>query len=162
MYKSYQSISDTELTELIELSKEVKLDNITGHRRRIGANKSAKLSLYSMSKWFNWTHAQREVFRTKFPEPIQTKILQGWFLEIPRGTGFLDLMDYWVGKANSGSVVATALKDQTIFLDKKELHVKAGQQIGFNLSTLHEIKPSKEGQLWACVMFLGCPLQLND
>ena len=161
MYKSYEAVSEEELTELIQLSEEVVFKPATGWNRRCGANKKA-MSRYNVAKWFDWKHAQRELFRTKFPAPIQTKIIQGWFLEIPRGTGFLDLMDYWVGKPNSGTVVITALKDQSIYIDRCEVHVKAGQQLGFNLSELHEIKPSKEGQLWACVMFLGCPIQLND
>lgn len=162
MYKSYEAVSDEELAELKQLSEEVIFKPATGWNRRCGANKDKVMSRYNVAKWFDWKHAQRELFRTKFPEPIQTKILQGWFLDIPRGTGFLDLMDYWVGKPNSGTVVITALRDQTIYIDRKEIHVRPGQQLGFNLQQLHEIKPSKEGQLWACVMFLGCPMQLKD
>lgn len=162
MYKQYTDVTETELEELETLSKEVKFQKAVGHRRRVGANGPNALSRYNVAKWFDWTHAQRELYRTKFPEPIQGKILQGWFLDIPRGTGFLDLMDYWVGKPLSGTVICTALKNQSIYLDHKEIKVKKGQQIGFNLQTLHELKPSKDGQLWACVMILGCPLKLTD
>jgi hypothetical protein len=162
MYKQYENVSETELEELEVLSKEVKFQKAEGYRRRGGVNGPNALSRYNVAKWFDWTHAQRELYRIKFPAPIQSKILQGWFLEIPRGTGFLDLMDAWVGKPLSGTVIATALKNQSIHLDHKEVKVKKGQQIGFNLQTLHELKPSKDGQLWACVMILGCPLKLTD
>lgn len=162
MYKNYQDNSKDEVDELLALSEEVKFQKAEGYRRRVGANGVNALSRYNVAKWFDWTHAQRETFRSKFPKPVQNKITQAWFLDIPRGTGFLDLMDYWVDKPFSGTVVCTALKDQTIHLNKTAVKVKKGQQIGFSLRTLHEIKPSKEGQLWACVMFLGCHEQLCD
>lgn len=162
MYKHYDDNTEEEVEELLTLSKEVKFQKAEGHRRRMGANKASALSRYSMAKWFDWKHAQREIFRTKFPVPIQNKILQGWFLEIPRGTGFLDLMNYWVDKPRTGKVVCTALQNQSIYLDHIEVKVKKGQQIGFSLQTLHEIKPSKTGQLWACVMIFDCPLELTD
>lgn len=162
MYKHLEPLTETELKELEVLKGEVKFHKAEGYRRRVGANGPNALSRYNVSKWFDWTHAQRETFRSKFPLPLQRKILQGWFLELPRGTGFLDLMNYWVGKHMSGSVVCTALKDQTVHLDGNPIKVKRGQQITFKLSTLHELKASKEGQLWACIMFFGCPMEQTD
>lgn len=162
MYKYYNNLDDNEVEKLIELSEQVKFQKSEGHRRRVGVNGTNALSNYNVAKWFDWTHAKREQFRTNFPIPIQDKILQGWFLDIPRGTGFLDLMGYWVDKPFSGSMVATALRDQTIFIDKKEIAVTKGQQIGFSLRSLHEIKPSKDGQLWACIMFFGDHTELHD
>lgn len=162
MYKYFENNSPAEVQDLLKLSEEVKFQAAEGYRRRVGANGSNKLSRYNVAKWFDWTHAQRETFRSVFPIPLQRKAIQGWFLDIPRGTGFLDLMDYWVDKPMSGSVCCTALKDQVIHLDHKPIKIKKGQQISFSLCTLHEIKPSKEGQLWACIMFMGDPMEPTD
>lgn len=156
MYKYFDPLSDKELVEIKELSTQVKFQKAEGFRRRRGANSPQVQSVYNFSKWFDWNATQREQFKQYFPTTVREKIVQAWFLELPRHTGFLDLMNYWVGKPLSGRVIATALKDQSIWLDGKEQRLSAGQQIGFSLETLHEIKACKDGGLWACVMFMGC------
>lgn len=161
MFKHYEKLTNEEVESLIELSKDVKFKDSKGSRMRVGANAPKVLSVYNYSKWFEWKHKQRELFKTAFPEVVLPKVLQGWFLEIPAGDGLLDLMNIWVGKPHSGRIVATALKDQVIFLDNKEVRLQKGEQIGFSLCTLHEIKPSTEGQLWACVMFHGCHTEIH-
>lgn len=162
MYKQLLDNSKAEVESLLELSTQVKFQAAEGYRRRVGANGPNALSRYNVAKWFDWTHDQREQFRVAFPVPLQRKAIQGWFLEIPRGTGFLDLMNYWVDKPLSGSVVCTALKNQTILLNNTPIKLVKGQQITFKLDVLHEIKPSKEGQLWACIMYLGDPKEQTD
>lgn len=162
MYKQLEDVSAEELKTLNALKLEVALKKAEGYNRRVGANGVKALSKYNFSRWFEWSHAQRALFKDTFPVDYQNKIVQGWFLEIPRGTGFLDLMNYWVGKPLSGTVICTALKDQTILLNHTPVMVKTGQQITFHLSTLHELKPSKEGQLWACAMVMGDPKKITD
>lgn len=162
MYKYFEPLPESEVSELIELSKEVKFTKAEGYRRRRGANAPKVNSVYNFSMWFNWRAAQRKQYKDYFPATVREKIVQGWFLELPPHVGFLDLMDYWVGKPQSGRVIATALKDQSIWLDGKEQRLSAGQQIGFSLETLHEIKTCREGGLWACVMFMGCYTQHED
>lgn len=161
MYKHYDKLTDTEVEDLIALSKELKFKDSKGHRMRVGANAPRVLSVYNYSKWFEWRHKQREQFKTFFPEIALPKITQGWYLEIPANTGLLDLMTVWVGKPLSGRIIATALMDQSIFLDGQEVCVKKGEQIGFSLCTPHEIKPSEQGQLWACVMIHGCHTKIH-
>lgn len=162
MYKYFEPLPESEVSELIELSKEVKFTKAEGYRRRRGANAPKVNSVYNFSMWFNWRATQRKQYKDYFPTTVREKIVQGWFLELPPHVGFLDLMDYWVGKPQSGRVIATALKDQSIWLDGKEQRLSAGQQIGFSLETLHEIKTCREGGLWACVMFMGCYTQHED
>lgn len=161
MYKHYDKLTNEEVASLIALSKEVKFKDSKGSRMRVGANGADACSIYNYSKWFDWKHKQREIFRPCFPEMMHKSIIQGWFLEIPPNTGFLDKMVVWVGKEYSGRVIATALKTQTILLDGTPVKVKKGEQIGFSLCTIHEIKPSTEGQLWACVMFRGCHTEVQ-
>lgn len=157
MYRHYEPLTKAELEKAIKLSEEVKFTEATGSRRRNGLNAPNVLSCYNYSKWFSWNKTQRETFRSFFSESVLEQAVQGWFLEIPKGKGFLDVMDYWVDKPMSGEVVATALKDQNFVLDGKVIMLKAGDQIGFSLRTLHEIrKNNKSGQLWACVMIRGC------
>lgn len=161
MYKQYDDLTPEELESLVELSKEVKFKNSEGSRMRVGQNGPKAMSIYNYSKWFDWKHKQREVFKACFPEVAYPMIVQGWFLDIPANTGFLDRMIQWVDYPMSGRIIATALKTQTIFLDDKPVRVKQGEQIGFSLCTVHEIKSSEEGQLWACTLFRGCHTEVH-
>lgn len=162
MYKYFEPLPESEVSELIQLSKEVKFTKAEGYRRRRGANAPDVNSVYNFSMWFNWRSSQRKQYKDYFPTTVREKIVQGWFLELPPHVGFLDLMNYWVGKPQSGRVIATALKDQSIWLEGKEQRLSAGQQIGFSLELLHEIKACREGGLWACVMFMGCYTKHED
>lgn len=162
MYKYFEPLPESEVSELIELSKEVKFTKAEGFRRRRGANAPRVNSVYNFSRWFDWRSGQRKQYKEYFPVTVREKIVQGWFLELPPHVGFLDLMDAWVGQPQSGRVIATALKDQSIWLEGKEQRLNAGDQIGFSLELLHEIKACREGGLWACVMFMGCYTKHED
>lgn len=162
MYKHYTPLTESEVENAIELSKEVKFREAFGSRRRVGRNGQNALSKYNYSKWFEWNKKQRDTFKTFFSKEVIDQAVQGWFLEIPAGSGFLDVMDYWVGKPLSGRVIATALKEQVFHLEGKGVQLSPGEQIGFSLTSLHEIKPSPEGQLWACVMIRGCHTKVAD
>lgn len=161
MYKHYDNLTTEEVESLVELSKEVKFKDSGGTRVRMGANGSNALSIYNYSKWFTWKHKQREVFKAAFPENSKDSIVQGWFLKLPAYKGFLDLQDTWVDNPMSGRVIATALQDQTIYIENTAIDVKKGEQIGFSLCSLHEIKPSDKGQLWACVMIRCCHTKIS-
>lgn len=162
MYKLYDPLTADELASLQKLADTVKFNPATGVQRRRGANAPKINSIYNTSKWFDWTAINRAGYKNYFPKQVHEKIIQGWFLELPPKVGFLDVMNYWVDKPSSGTIIATALKDQTITLDGKAVAVSKGNQIGFHLSTLHELKASKSGQLWACVMYLGDFAAMSD
>lgn len=162
MYKYFDPLTESEVAVLTELTDHVKFTPAEGMYRRRGANAPAVNSIYNTSRWFDWHSTHRAIFKQFFPTTVRDKIIQGWFLEIPEHKGFLDLMDYWVDKYLSGRVIATALKDQSIYLDGKEIRLRKGEQIGFSLRTLHEIKPSRTGGLWACVMIMGCYTEQSD
>lgn len=153
MYSRLQSLSEEAVTNLLDLKEGVKFSEATGSRRRVGKNTTQALSTYNYSKWFTWTHAQREVFRTATPVKQTSRAKQVWFLDIPAGNGFLDVMTYWVGtEKNCGKVCAYALRDQIIRIGGKDIPVEKGEGIYFCLSEIHSIAPSKDGQLWACIM----------
>lgn len=162
MYKRYDKLTTEEFESLVALSKEVTFKEAKGSRVRVGANAPEIMSVYNYSKWFTWKAKQRDLFKTFFPAQAIEKATQGWFLEIPENKGFLDTMTYWVGKPTSGRVIATALKTQSIIIDDESVRVKKGDQIGFSLESVHSIKPSAEGQLWACVMIRGCYNKVSD
>lgn len=162
MYKYFEPLTESEVADLLVIKDQVKFTKAEGYRRRVGANSPEVQSVYNFSRWFDWHSTQRKKYKDYFPISVQEKIVQGWFLELPEHVGFLDLMDYWVGKPQSGRVVATALKDQSIWLDRKEIRLKKGEQIGFSLEQLHEIKACRTGGLWACVMFMGCYTKHSD
>ncbi len=156
MYKIYDKLSDEELKALTDLAREVRFKDSYGNRVRIGRNKEKALSIYNYAKWFDWTAAQRETFRKGFTPEVINKTISAWFLDIPAGTGFLDIMDTWVDKPNAGTIVCTALKDnQSLYLGGRLVELNAGEQLSFHLSTVHSIPKSAHGQLWACVMIRG-------
>lgn len=161
MYKKYNKLTKTELEQVLQLGDEITFKRAAGSSRRVGLNGIKALSVYNYSKWFEWTNKQRELYKTFFPAEVLPKVIQGWFLEIPPNSGFLDKMDYWIGKPLSGRVIATALRAQTIIIGDEAVRLKAGEQIGFSLETMHEITKSTEGQLWACVMFRGCYTEID-
>lgn len=154
MYTRLHTLSETAVAELRGLKDEVVFSDSYGARRRQGKNDANALSIYNYSKWFNWTHKQREIFRKALPERQTQKTKQVWFLDIPPRTGFLDEMTYWITHAKScGKICAYSLTDkQTIYLNGNSVTLEKGEGIYFCLSNLHQLKPSKDGQLWACVM----------
>lgn len=162
MYKNYEPLTGDELKRLTTLKNSVDFVKAEGYELRKGKNAPKVMSVYNFSKWFEWHSTQRKEFKEFFPTTVREKIVQGWFLELPAHDGFLDVIDYWVDKKHAGHVIATALKDQSIYLDGQEVVVRKGEQIGFDLRTIHELKASKKGQLWACVMFLDSYEDHND
>lgn len=161
MYKYYTSLDAASLDNITKLCESIKLKVPNILNIPLGHNGQSKLSIYRKSDWLDWTSKQRLVFRSAFPRDAQLKLTHSWLLEIPPGKGFLDTMDKWVNHPSPSTVIMTALKTQSILLNGKSLKVLAGEQIGFKLSTVHEIKPTYEGQLWLCALYLGCPFQLK-
>jgi hypothetical protein len=153
MYTRLHSLTPEAVSELVSLKGELTFSDAYGARRRQGANGPAGLSIYNYSKWFNWTHAQRETYRAQFPALQTKKAKQCWFLDIPPRTGFLDVMTYWVGKGgHCGKVLAYAMQEQTIEIAGHPITLQPGEGIHFCLSEVHELKTSASGQLWACMM----------
>jgi hypothetical protein len=162
MHRIYPALSAEQQAELIELSKEMKWIEAYSFRRRMGVNGADALSIYKNTRWFTWTAKQRNKYKALLPEHMVNQAVVGWYLDLPAGDGFLDRMTVWVDKPNSGTAIAYALRgDQTILINDKPVLVKQGQGIGFSLREIHEIKPSEEGQLWACVMVRGQPVEFG-
>ena len=152
-YKIFPAVSEDVVKKYIGLSEELNFTRAEGSKRRVGRNKQNGLSIYKYSKWFNWGFKQRDLYRTLIGEHRAARNIQCWYMKVPAGDGFLDVMDYWVTHDSACSVVSVALKgDQSIWIDDEEVVVKKGEAIGFKLNTLHEIKPSENGQMWACIM----------
>lgn len=162
MYVRYPKLPDESLATLEELLKELNWVNAVSHRRRMGENSYNNLSEYTNTRSFSWTHEQRERFRSTIPENQSRKALVSYFIEFAPKTGFLDRMTTWKDNpASSGTIIAYALKDATILLNDTVVDVKRGEGIGFNLSVIHEVKASDNGQLWANMMVLGDPAKFK-
>lgn len=162
MYVRYPKLPDEALATLDELVKELNWVNAVSHRRRMGENRYNNLSEYTNTRWFSWTREQRDRFRSAIPEKQNSKALVGYFIELAPKTGFLDRMTTWTDNpASSGTIIAYALKDAVILLNDTEVDVKRGEGIGFNLSVIHEVKASENGQLWANVMVMGDPAKFQ-
>lgn len=158
MYVLLKPLTSEKVESLLALKSEVKFSDSSGSRMRLGKNGPDACSVYNYSKWFSWTHAQRETIKSILPENQTSKSVQTWFLDIPAKKGFLDVMTAWEGRPNSGKVLAYALgDDQVIWLAGSPIRVKKGEGIGFCLSVIHQIKTSPSGQLWACMMIRGNP-----
>ena len=152
-YKVFPAVSKATVKKYIELSETINFTQAEGSKRRVGLNKEKALSIYKYSKWFSWNYKQRAIYRELLGQHRSGRSIQCWYLDIPAGDGFLDVMDYWVKHPVSCSVVSVALKgNQSIWIDGEEVIVKKGEAIGFKLNSLHEIKPSENGQMWACIM----------
>lgn len=162
MYVTYPKLSSDSLKTLEELVLEINWADTKAHRLRLGENGGANISQYKTTRWFEWTAEQRARFRSALPDTHCKSALVGYFLGFEPKTGFLDRITTWEGDAaNSGTIIAYALKDATILLNDVEIEVKRGEGIGFNLSVVHEVKASEEGQLWANVMVLGDPAKFQ-
>lgn len=130
----------------------------SSHRRRMGENGPLAPSVYTFSRWYTWTKAKRDDFKALWREDIIKDAMVGWHLAFPPVIGFLDRMTTWVGEIRTGSVVSYNIGgDCTILIDDRPVVVKHGEGIAFNLRMIHEIKASKAGQQWACIMTLHNP-----
>jgi len=152
MYKQDYILETTKLNLLTSLIDEVTLDS---KNPRLGISGIDNISVYSSSRWKSWSRDQKAIFKSCFPEDIINKSLIGWFLHIPKNSGFLDLMLKWADQKTCGTVLAVALNDnQTVYLDGNAVTVNKGQVIKFKLSVPHEIVKSNVEQKWACAMIL--------
>lgn len=135
-----------------------------GVTRRLGASREKALSIYKYNRWFKWNKRDRDTVKSFFPDHIAKYIIVAHLLEIPAETGFLDLMDNWVGLPKAGYIVSVNIGTtvQEVFISGKKYSVRPGENIAFSLVELHEIKPSKTGQLWGFVMLPGPPLEWKD
>lgn len=153
MHRLYVPVSEVSQQTLQALSQEVNFKEAYSIRRRMGDNGNQALSVYRTSNWYDWTSAQRELFKAQLPTRQVEMAMTGWFLELPAQTGFLDRITTWKDSADAGVIIAYALEGpQSLWLNDTEVTVKARQGIGFSLRTTHEIKPSTAGQRWACLM----------
>jgi hypothetical protein len=154
-----KKLSPTRVTRLRQLFDTFNLKQASSHRLRMGENGASNQSVYFTTRWFTWRYQIRDMFKAQLPEAMVNSAMVGWFLHLPPETGFLDRMTTWVGKeAGSGTAMAYSLQDgQVIYLNDIPHQLNRGDGIGFNLSEIHEIRPSAEGQLWACVMVRGRP-----
>lgn len=160
LYKKIDTLSKDLVNSLNELASQLKYRFSEGSRMRKGRNAPFKLSKYHYSKWFDWSKEQRDVVRNALPESIMSKALQTWFVKYDPVTGMLDEMDFGVERANPVTFVIVSLKPkQTIILDGNSITCSEGEVIAFSIASVHEIKPSEEGQLWLCVMI---PTKLED
>ena len=146
-------LDDTQVDTLVNLAKPMYFVEAHGSRRRVGRNGPNALSMYSVTKWFNWNKAQREVFREHFPEVYRDKIVQGWFLKYPKDIGFLDIMDAWANTPYCGTIVAISLRDnQSMKIEDTLVTLQKGEIIKFHLGTTHSVPRVKDEHLWACLM----------
>jgi len=150
MYKTLTSLNQESVELLQTLKDEVRFrsDNI-----RIGANKTANRSVYSESKWYDWTRDQKSQFKTAMGNLVDNAVV-GWFINFPKN-GFLDEMDYWLDKTSAGTIVAYSLTDNNkIIIQDEETVCQIGEGISFSLKQIHEIKPEPINRTWACIMQL--------
>ena len=128
---------------------------LTSTGRRLGENGINNMSVYETSRWFDWTKSQVEAFKDAFDSSHVQNAIVGWYLHLPANTGFLDVMDYWVDKPDSGTVVAYSLTDaNTIVINGVQHTCNAGEGIKFSLRNKHEIKTNTSARDWACLMLL--------
>lgn len=159
MITRLKKLTPTRVTRLRQLYDTFNVPQATARRLRMGENGNANSSVYHTTRWFSWRYQVRDMFKEQLPENMVNSAMVGWFLDLPPETGHLDRMTTWVGKeAASGTAMAYSLQDgQVIYLNDVAYQLNRGDGIGFHLSEVHEIRPSKEGQLWACVMVRGRP-----
>jgi hypothetical protein len=151
MYEKLDKLNDPTINKLRDLKNSVPLAN---KEIRLGINRTDNLSIYKTSKWKDWSKSQRDEFKRCFNSVYVEKSVIGWFLDFPSDSGFLDLMNAWKDSSNCGTVIAYALDDQEIYINKLPIQIKAGEGIKFKLSVDHEIKKSSSDRSWACLMLM--------
>lgn len=152
-YRMLGKLPAATIEKLLEISERVTYVFSSGSRMRIGNNAPHVVSKYHYSKWFEWKGADREIFRGLFPKEIIDKAIQCWFLKYDPEVGMLDEMTFAVNARFPSSFIVTALQNgQEIIINGQSVTVNKGEVLTFQASTIHEVKPSKKGQLWACIM----------
>jgi hypothetical protein len=154
MYKRLVKMSDVQVQTLISLKTEVNMSSAIEH---YGVNGFENISVYTVSKWYNWNRLQKKLFKECFNQEYISKALIGWFLHFPETTGLLDLIKYWEDKSIANTVIAYALSDQEIWLDGQQVLVAKGEGIAFNLKVPHEVKARPAEHNWACLMVPAIP-----
>jgi len=151
MHETLEQLDNATVDSLINIKADVAFSS---NNVRIGTNGLDKLSVYSTSKWHDWSLEQRNNFKTLLNDHMSTAIV-GWFLEFPGNTGFLDEMDYWVDKPDSGTVVAYSLvNNNSITVAGQTVTLQKGEGIKFSLKQIHKVDIASSTRSWACLMQL--------
>ena len=151
MHETLTTLDSTSVDALLDIKENV---NFSSNNIRIGKNSLDKLSVYSNSKWHDWTRDQRSSFKNILSSHIDTAVI-GWFITFPANTGFLDTMDYWVDKPDSGTVVAFSLtNNNNITIAGNTVTLNKGEGIKFSLREIHEVGIASSERSWACLMQL--------
>ena len=146
------AISNDTVDNLKSILSSVQLSS-TG--RRIGEGGVDNMSVYETSRWYDWHMTTVQEFKDQFDPAHVNKAITGWFLHLPANIGFLDVMDYWVDKPNSGTAVAYSLTDgNSVIIDGNTYTCNAGEGIKFSLRYKHEIKTNSADRSWACLLLL--------
>lgn len=130
MFVRQETLSPEALAELKALAGEVHFVKAESHRRRMGANMYAALSIYNYSRWYLWNADQRKRFKASMPDKPIKKSVVGWYIHFPAEEGFLDVQTYWADERMSGTAVSFALNDnQTIIIGDDTVTLNAGEGI---------------------------------
>lgn len=155
MYKKLTNLPIENLQKLQELSRIVIYKNKIEH---LGVHGYQRLSIYTNSKWYDWTRQQKQEFKSCFETDYVNKAIIGWFINYPKEVGFLDRTEYWKTTNSAGIVLAYALTDGLdIHLNDTRVTVNQGEGIAFSLRIPHEIKAKTVDQRWACLMTMSMP-----
>lgn len=150
MYETLKKLDQDSINSILDLKNQVKFrsDNI-----RIGASGVSNRSVYTESKWYDWSREQKTQFQQALGNLIDTAVV-GWFITFPI-RGFLDKMDYWLDKTSAGTVVAYSLTDDNnITIDNETVILQKGEGVRFSLKQIHEVKTENRERSWVCLMQL--------
>jgi hypothetical protein len=152
MYETLTTLNSENLTALRNLRDQLQYNS---NVIRLGVSGADNPSVHQVSRWKNWTRAQKTDFKNQFSQEFLDTAVIGWIVKYPANTGFLDKMNAWTDSKVAGTVVAYALEDsQNIWIDDIEVIVNSGEGIKFSLKQLHEVKKQSTEQSWACLMCL--------
>lgn len=155
MYKKLESLHPAQVRELLELRGQVQFKESKSHRRRMGVSGVNRLSNYLYSRWLTWTSQQRQAWLEVFPKNVTDVSLINWFVTYPKGSGFLDRIETWVGDRSPSYLTCYCMAGTgRILLNDVEVKCAPGEGITFPLSTPHEIPESLVGSVWACAMHM--------
>jgi hypothetical protein len=153
MYEMLPKLEDSKIDQLKELRSVVPFNN---QKIRLGAGGADRRSVFYRSKWYDWTKAQMNQFKSCFESSMIEQSVIGWFMHLPKDLGFMDVMNRWVDSPMAGVVVGYALEDgMEVWINGQCIPVPKGQGIRFSLKHLHEMKNKNFDQNWACLMQLG-------
>lgn len=153
MYTIHPAVSEDAVNSLLELAGELPFKFSNGSRMRKGRNAPHVLSKYWYTRWFDWKHKQRVIYREAFPAEFTEITNQCWFVKYEANTGLLDVMDNWVNQKNPATFYCMALYDrQTIHINDELVIVNKGEILEFTINQIHEVRPLDRDRLWACIM----------